>query len=277
MPEHRAEKIMMLLPIAGRITRGIPRQVMLRVYDYPSVAHFLRSIANRFVPDGLTEVQVAGGALAGARLLLDLRLEKYLWLGTYEPWVQEAITANLRPGEGAWDVGAFIGYHTLLMRRVAGPNCVVAFEPDSVNRGRLERNLAVNRATDVRVVSMAAGKSREQSRLQRVSGQGPQSHLAPGGEVECETIPLDALLPELPVPRLIKIDVEGAETDVLAGAYRLVHEVRPVWIVEVHGSDGWIAIDGLRSAGYRVRRFGKGMDVKTNLPVGGPAHVIASP
>lgn len=106
---------------------------------------------------------------------------------------------------------------------------------------------------------------------------GSGSHLGPGGEVECETIPLDALLPELPVPRLVKIDVEGAETDVLAGAYRLVHEVRPVWIVEVHGSDGWIAIDGLRSAGYRVRRFGKGMDVKTNLPVGGPAHVIASP
>jgi len=250
---------------------------MLRIYDYPSAARFLRSVANRFVPDGLTEVRVAGGALAGARLLLNLRREKNLWLGTYEPWVQEAITANLRPGEGAWDVGAFIGYHTLLMQHAAGAGCVAALEPNPMNRVRLERNLASNAATDVRVVPMAAGKSRGYGRMWHDSLLGSGSHLAPGGEVECETIPLDALLPELPVPRLIKIDVEGAEADVLAGAYRLVHEVRPIWIVEVHRSDGWIAIDHLRSAGYRVRRFGKGMDAKTNLPVGGPAHIIALP
>ena len=267
----------MLLPLVGRIAERIPEHTMLRIYDYPSFARFLRSVANRFVPDGLTEVRVAGGELAGTRLFLDLRREKNLWLGTFEPWVQEAITTNLRPGEGAWDVGAFIGYHTILMQRAAGVGCVAAFEPNPMNRVRLERNLASNAATDVRVVPMAAGKSRGYSRMWHDSVLGSGSHLGPGGEVECETIPLDALLPELPVPRLVKIDVEGAETDVLAGAYRLVHEVRPVWIVEVHGSDGWIAIDGLRSAGYRVRRFGKGMDVKTNLPVGGPAHVIASP
>ncbi len=89
-------------------------------------------------------------------------------------------------------------------------------------------------------------------------------------------VSLDGILPDLPAPRLVKVDVEGAELDVLAGATRLMREVKPVWIVEPHGTAREV-IDSFANCGYEVIPIGKGVDVDSQLSVDGPAHLLAVP
>jgi hypothetical protein len=91
--------------VAGRISRGLA----LCLCRYSPLASAVRALLNEVLPSGACEVDVVGGPLAGAHLNLDLQAEKYLWLGTYEPAMQEAMLRFLTSGVHAWDVGAFIG------------------------------------------------------------------------------------------------------------------------------------------------------------------------
>jgi len=74
-------------------------------------------------------VQVAAGGLQGLRLSLDMQTEKDYWLGTYEPELQAAVADLVKPGMQVYDVGANIGYVSLLLaRRVGAAGHVYAFE-----------------------------------------------------------------------------------------------------------------------------------------------------
>ncbi len=266
-----------LLRVLGFAAGVMPRRVALGVYGVPVLARLLRALLNALVPVGLQEVTVVSGPLRGARLLLDLKYEKYLWLGTYEPWVHEGIQRHLRLGMAAWDVGAFIGYHTLLMRGVAGSGRVVALESDPINRARLEQNLTLNGARDVAALPAAAGREPGVATLERIAGAPSQTRVFSSAGGVGKVIRLDNLLERFPPPRLVKIDAEGAEAEILAGARRLLEEFRPVWIMELHGIEGQRAADHLCTVGYKLRRIGKGVDVNPEFPVGGPSHLIALP
>ncbi|MDR7559588.1 MAG: FkbM family methyltransferase [Armatimonadota bacterium] len=256
------------------VRRVLPDRWVLSVYSRPHLAGFLRRALNRFVPEGLSSVRIAGGGLQGLRMELDLRREKFLWLGTYEPWIQEAMSRYVRPGDWAWDVGGFIGYHSLFLWRL-GAN-VVALEPDPINFDRLLTNLRANGAHDVRALRLAAGRTEGRARFRRLAEHPSQTRLEDDGDGECSVVPLDNLLANCPAPRLVKVDVEGSELDVLAGASILLRECRPVWIVETHGTAEIVAAC-FRLERYEVRPVGKGAEVDTQLPVGGPAHLLAVP
>jgi len=206
---------------------------------------------------------------------LDLRREKYLWLGTYEPWIHEVMARYVRPGDWAWDVGAFIGYHSLLLWRLGAH--VLALEPDPANFERLLRNLQANNAQSVRALRLAGGRDAGRAQLQRLVGHPSQTRVVgDGGSAECCTVPLDSLLVDFPPPRIVKLDVEGYEMDVLAGAPRILRESRPVWIVEAHGLAEPVGAR-LESEGYEVGFIGKGAGTDLRLPVGGPTHLLAVP
>ncbi|MEM4217778.1 MAG: FkbM family methyltransferase, partial [Candidatus Methanomethylicaceae archaeon] len=64
-------------------------------------------------------------------------------------------------------------------------------------------------------------------------GHGSCMRMAPSGDIACDVVRLDDLLERFPPPRLVKMDIEGGEDDALAGASRLLSEVRPVWVVEL--------------------------------------------
>lgn len=264
-----------LVSVLGFVAGLVPPRVGLGVYRVPWLARTIRSLLNVSVPPGLQEVRVVSGPLSGARLLLDLTCEKYLWLGTYEPWVQMAIVQHLPAGAWAWDVGGFIGYHALLMHRLGAH--VVSLEPDPANRERLRRNLKLNSADAVTLLPNAVGDRRSAVRLGRVSRHASETRIQDDGEIEADMLRLDDLLERFPPPRLVKADIEGAEAAMLRGARRMLHDVRPVWVLGVHGEPGREAISHLQNSRYRVQPIGKGVDVNESLPVGGPAHVLALP
>lgn len=146
-----------------------------------------------------------------------------------------AIIASLRPGDRVWDIGAHKGYVTMAAARVVGPGGgVTAFEPSSINLWFLRRHIAWNRLGNVTVVPVAVS-DREGHALFGGTGSSIAFKVGTGDEtVELRTIASLIEHDGLPMPAVIKIDVEGSEAAVLRGAGEHLAGVRRVFI-SIHG------------------------------------------
>ncbi len=158
----------------------------------------------------------------------DNGLDRGIYLrGTYEPGTLAVIQECLRPGEVFVDAGANIGLMSLLAARTVGPGgSVYSFEADPANFSILERNLALNRAANVRPFNLALGSSPGQGLIYRsAEGKGSSSLFPPGDRAAAAGVPiriqtLDAFLAgrgPLRI-RMLKADVEGWELEFLKGA-----------------------------------------------------------
>jgi FkbM family methyltransferase len=249
----------------------------------------MRAALNRAAVGTVEEVRVASGGLAGARLTLDLKAEKSLWLGTYEPELQRAIRTFAGPGMTAFDIGANLGYTAMLMARAVGPNGrVFAFEPEPRNLTRLARHVARNpEGRRVTVVAAAVGARSGQGRLQihRSTSMGklvgapgrPESYTS---VVSVPLLTLDRFVARGgPPPQIVKIDVEGAEAMVLAGMRRILESDRPLLLIEMHGpAAAQASWRWLRRHGYCLLRMEGGYPEATDageLPW--KAYVVALP
>lgn len=165
-----------------------------------------------------------------------------LFTQTFKQWID--------PGSVVIDVGANIGYYTLLAAKLVGPyGTVLAFEPDDANFDMLQRNLKHNYASNVVAFKGIVSDSSQPSVLYR-SVIGPSCHRqwlfpdenAPGQTASAYV--LDELVLGKHVPSVIKMDVEGAEWRVLQGMSRLLRSVQQVvlfaefWPEGITGSGG---------------------------------------
>src|SRR3989338_1591631 len=97
----------------------------------------------------------------GLRLRLDLKTEKYFWLGTHEMPVQRALAREVQPGWTVYDIGAHVGFFTLaLARQVGAGGRGLAFEPLPANLSVLRENLAMNPAVSANVQVIEAAVAR---------------------------------------------------------------------------------------------------------------------
>jgi FkbM family methyltransferase len=139
----------------------------------------------------------------------------------------------LPPAATILDVGANIGLTTLIMARARAGDSLCAFEPVPSNAGFLRRNLAAAGCQAVTVVESAVGDAPGDI---VISDNGPWSNVqASGAGVRIPVTTLDEFcankLPGVPIA-LIKIDVEGYEPNVLAGARRIIETFRPTIYME---------------------------------------------
>ncbi|WP_247894254.1 FkbM family methyltransferase [Azospirillum sp. B510] len=156
----------------------------------------------------------------------------------------------VRPGDRVIDVGANIGAHTVALARLVGPaGRVLALEPIDANHRLLCGNLALNGLDWADGLLAAAGAA---------DGTLHLAGVAMDEEGNYGALSLEALAGDRPVPvhrldgiagadriRLIKIDVEGMEAEVLDGARGLIARDRPVLYVENDRPDGSAALIGL--------------------------------
>lgn len=150
------------------------------------------------------------------------------------------LDAALHQGSTVVDVGANIGVIAAYAARRAGPTGrVIAIEPASDNLLVLEENLQRNRLTNVKALDVAAGRRRESRQfylrgdVSAVNSLFPESCYAQVTNVATVNVaPLDELVEG--TADLVKIDVEGAELDVLSGMPRLLSEPGIQLIVEWH-------------------------------------------
>ncbi len=134
-----------ILSLAAFFAKILPVSIQRTIYKIKPLAGFVRSALNRAAPTGLTQVKVAAGDLAGFTILLDMQVDKDYWLGTYESELQIAIHKLVQPGAIIYDVGANIGYVSLLLAKVAGKDGhVYAFEALPENAQRWLENVKLN-------------------------------------------------------------------------------------------------------------------------------------
>jgi FkbM family methyltransferase len=166
-------------------------------------------------------------------------------IGTYEPEFLKALRQHVRPGDTCVDVGGNLGYYCLLMSNLVGPKGrVITFEPVEENLAVLRENIAVNKIENVELANTALGAhpgvlSLIRSEVGSVSATPSVRGYAVEGAQSSIEVPvntLDAYLEEKGWrPAVIKIDVEGAELEVLRGAVNTLRVARPTVLVEVHG------------------------------------------
>jgi FkbM family methyltransferase len=279
-----------VLRIAALTATLLPTRLKRWFYRLGPFSELLRATLNTAAPEGLTEVQVAGGDLRGANLLLDLQVDKDLWLGTYEPEVQATIRFFCKPGMSVYDVGANIGYTSLLMAQAVGPEGqVIAFEPHPKNIDRLQTNLELNPfASIVQIVSLAvadqSGPARFQIHVSGGMGRLVGTSVKPDrfvGEIDVSQISLDEFVYDRgnPVPELIKVDIEGGEGLAMRGMRRLLREAQPILLLELHGSEAAQAVWGsLVAAEYEVHWMRRGypkVPTVTELPR--KSYVVGQP
>jgi FkbM family methyltransferase len=189
--------------------------------------------------------------------------------GTYEPEVREIVRAVLPQGGVAFDIGANVGWHTLLMARLVGNSGrVLAAEANPSVRSRLQDNLSLNRFGQVEVIPFAIANSEKS-----VEFYGPNADDIDSGSgyvivgevrerqanIRVETRCLDAVVSAARVERLdlIKIDVEGLEWPVLQGGQSTIAKFRPHIVFE-YNSEYSVRGEGSPSAiaeFFRVHRY----------------------
>jgi FkbM family methyltransferase len=130
------------------------------------------------------------------------------------------------PGDVAFDIGANIGWYSMILDRLAPAGVdVFAFEPDPFNFGLLTDNIALNRAAKVTAVQLAVAQVAEGRTLYRYRSANRGRHsllpLFDGEAVEVRTTTLDDFWEERAlghrIPRFIKLDIEGYEYFALQG------------------------------------------------------------
>lgn len=280
----------LLLSLAAFAAKILPNPLKQALYKTGPLARLLRAGLNRAAPPGVAEVRIAAGDLAGFTLLLDMQTEKDYWLGTYEPDLQSALRTLVPPGAVAYDVGANIGYVSLLLARAAGEQGrVFAFEALPANLQRLRRNLELNgMAGRVQVVAGAVTQAAGPVRfLVHPSGGMGKAAGSAGradqyrSEVTVEGLSLDEFVYDRgnPPPQVVKMDIEGGEVMALPGLRRLLAEARPTMLMELHGPESaqaaWQALTG---AGYRVCWMKPGLPRVPSLEgMGWKAYIVGQP
>jgi FkbM family methyltransferase len=200
-------------------------------------------------------VAVEDGPLRGYRLSPGEHVSHAHIRGTYERDVQEAIARLVRSGDVCLDIGASIGYLTLVMV-AAGAKKVYAFEPAPHAAETLRKQMQVNGVNCVevlgkpvsdqrRIVTFAMTDTAYGSVITHGSTRWPT--------LELESITLDEFVAQHGIPAFIKIDVEGEEDAVLRGARRLLGERRTRFCIEVHSrQDAEEVIAILNEYGYKI-------------------------
>jgi len=150
----------------------------------------------------------------------------------YEAGTTRLLTQIIEPGMVVIDIGAHVGYFTLLAAQQVGPTGhVYSFEPDPSNHRLLQQNIDANGYTNITATRKAVSKSSGSAQLMLSSrDNGTHSLYAQDSRdantVNVDLVSLDEFLADAGWPKvdLIKMDVEGAEMDALVGMSRLLDE-----------------------------------------------------
>jgi FkbM family methyltransferase len=241
-----------------RLANVMPNPMTNLVRHGSGGSRLLRPLVNRLLPGSPTPITVRSGPLQGMRLVIDPQCEKFYWTGTWEPAVQSAMCSILRPGMSFWDVGAHIGFFSMLASRLVGEQGQVqAFEPMPDNRKRLIEAVRLNGAGNITVHDAALARFVGTALLHRNDSSTMWSLVPARGEssgigVRCLTLDDVALVHGH--PDLIKIDVEGADVDVIRGGGQLLKSRRSSLIVELLDATALDQAKGLLPT-YRFQRL----------------------
>ena len=267
--------------LLARLT-AIPWPVKRWIAERPKVWRYYTAVCRRA---GWNATRLGwhtprNGPLAGVRLRA--LHPNHLWVpvGVYETSVGRVVTTLLSElaGRGGdievWDVGGHRGLFSMLCAR-NGASRVLAFEPSASNIIAFREHLAANRSLADRIEIVQAAIADRDGDVEFLVNErdGAVSQMRADGvdrydhdnAASVQTVPVARLdsvwaaRSSCSAPSFVKIDVEGAEALVLAGATRLLDAHHPIVLMELHNAAaGRASIAQLARAGYRCWRIDAG-------------------
>jgi FkbM family methyltransferase len=225
------------------LSRNILRWYLRKFPLRDGKTFFYQRFSPRLTP---SEPFVTAALDAGFSMKLDLRdavQRRMYFYGDYdERYEAKMIRRLLDKGEIFWDIGANIGYFSLLAAAtLQHSGQVISFEPGQVAYARLMDNIGLNPFRNIATFNLAVTDREGEAALHLAAetADGCASLYGAGPEVTaqeiCRTVSLDGFAQShgLPGPDFIKIDVEGAELFVLRGAREMLAVSRPLLLVEL--------------------------------------------
>lgn len=251
-----------MLKIISAIANLFPPHIKKVFYRLGPFSRIIRNLLNKIAPTGLHVVEVATGGNKGMQMKLDLQTEKDYWLGTYEIDLQEGAKELVQKDWVVYDVGANIGFFTLLFSKLVGDKGkVFSFEPLPSNLERLNENISLNALElDVKVFPLAVvdesknvtfliSKSRAMGKV--VGSTGRENGHLYVEKMEVTGISLDDFIfkQNNPPPQVIKMDIEGGEVLAICGMTKLLETIKPLLFLELHGENAarevWKTLEAL--------------------------------
>ena len=225
----------------------------------------------KLIPKGMV-LPILQGRMKGMKWVVGAGEHGY-WLGSYEIRKRLAFEHEIAPESVVYDIGANVGYYSLMASVLAGPKgYVYAFEPLPRNIRYLNRHVSINQIKNITVLEAAvAGQTGEA--YFNTGASTSMGHLANSGEIKVRQVSLDDLLNagQIQPPDYMKVDVEGAEYEALCGARALINEHRPVIFLDTHQ----------RSAHQKTADFLKTCDYDIEIldgkSIGDSKEIIARP
>ena len=216
----------------------------------------------RLVPR-TARVRVLSGPLFGKKWIAGASTNS-CWLGWYEMEKQSAFLSLIRPGDVVYDVGANVGFYSLLASVLVGPKGrVFSFEPLPRNLELLRRHIGENAITNCEIVASAVSDRKGTARFDS-QGDPHMTRLRAQGAMTVKLTSIDYLLGsgEIAPPHVIKCDIEGAEFEALIGARDALERYRPKILLATHGSAVHKrCCDFLIAIGYSVCSLKKGVSL----------------
>lgn len=250
------------------LRRAPPRIIMEMIKRAPLFAPFLFRAYN-FVLRRLGD-RYEAPAYFGATFRCnvdDMISRTILYFGFWEPNNSALIGSILEPDDVFIDIGANIGYYTLLGSTLVGAKGrIVSIEASPAIFAQLEENAAMNRASNVRLINHAVSDTVEElplyggTRWNRGASSTTVHEFDQEPEARVPAAPLDTLLSKYEMERitLIKIDIEGGELPVLRrlletldkypSEFMILAELAP----QVSGEQLRAVFDGFLAAGFRT-------------------------
>lgn len=173
----------------------------------------------------------------GHKMLLDSKDSLHLSIhGTHEPFETDIVKKEIRVGDTVLDIGANIGYFTLLFAKQVGPRGkVFAFEPDPTNYSILKKNIEMNGYNNVILIQKAVSDTNGKIRLYLSEDNKGDHRIYDSYDnrqfVEIDSIRLDDYFKDNPGVSFIKMDVQGAEGSALAGMQELLDKSKGVKLI----------------------------------------------
>ncbi len=210
--------------------------------NLPIISHrsFLGKILRvplKLIPEGKV-IFILQGKLKGKKWIVGSSIHSN-WLGIYEYEKQKIFTRMIKKGTVLYDIGAHVGFYTLLSSLLVGKKGkVIAFEPLPRNIFYLKRHLKLNKCENVKVIEAAVGE-RSGTTFFKEGEDSLRGYISSQGELKVKMVSLDELFlkGEIPPPNYMKIDVEGAELKVLLGAKEILRKFHPIIFLSTHSSE----------------------------------------
>ncbi len=178
---------------------------------------------------------VMNGKLKGLKLKINKLQRGNVLFNNYEPDKQLAFLTFLKSGEIFFDIGANVGLHSYFVERWIPDVKIYAFEPLPENVAYIKETVLLNKLKNINLIESAIGAETKQIYFETGTNNFQGKITEKKTSIEVKLITLDEFSYTNNIfPNFLKIDVEGAEIDVLRGANKLIEEKSPIFLIELH-------------------------------------------